>query len=207
MPLLHRAWKRLAAVITLIVGLASALGAAGEEDALIARILGLRPGMVVADVGAGSGKYTVGLAREVGDQGRVYATEIEERHLASIRERMSGEKVDNVTTVLGDQATLGLPDGCCDRVLLRLVYHHFSDPAAMRASLWRSMKPGALIAVVDVPPQKDWSALTGVPERGGHGIELQDLVREMRSSGFELVHEQHDWPGETDGYALVFRRP
>jgi predicted methyltransferase len=208
MLLLHlRPWTRPAAAVALILGIASALGADSEEDAVIARVLGLRPGHTVADVGAGSGKYTVGLAREVGTTGRVYATEIEQRHLDSIRERMTTENVGNVTTVLGDQASIGLPDGCCDRVLLRLVYHHFSDPPTMRTALWRAMKPGALVAVVDVPPQKNWSPLSGVPDRGGHGIELTDLIREMKSSGFELVHEQHEWPGETDGYAAVFRRP
>jgi predicted methyltransferase len=189
------------------LGLVVGLLASDEENTQIAALLGLRPGMVVADVGAGSGAYTVALARTVGPAGRVIATEVEQRHLATIASRLAEEKLDNVSTVLGDQASTGLPDGCCDRILLRLVYHHFSDPAAMRSSLWRAMKPGALIAVVDVPPQANWSALSGVPDRGGHGIPVQELVREMRSSGFELVHEQHEWPGETDGYAVVFRRP
>src|SRR5688572_23453245 len=106
----HRPWTRRAATVALLLGITSALGASSEEDALIARVLGLRPGMNVADVGAGAGKYTVGLAREVGDTGRVYATEIEQRHLDAIRERMATEKLGNVTTVLGDQATIGLPD-------------------------------------------------------------------------------------------------
>jgi ubiquinone/menaquinone biosynthesis C-methylase UbiE len=177
-----------------------------DEDDRIAGALRLQPGMTVADVGAGSGRFTVGLARKVGPSGRVFATEVETRHLEAIRARVAEEGLSNVTAVLGDQASTGLAAGCCDRVLLRLVYHHFSQPDAMRASLWSALRPGGLIAIVDVPPQKDWRPLPEVPNRQGHGVDDDVVVREMRAAGFQLLAREDDWPGEPD-YALVFAKP
>src|SRR5262245_21626048 len=113
----------------------------------------------------------------------------------------------SASTVRGDQEGSGLPAGCCDAILLRLVYHHFTDPAAMRKSLWSALRPGGRIAVVEVPPQKGWRHLEGVPERGGHGIAATELIGDMRSSGFEVVTHHAVWPAENDAYCVVFRRP
>jgi hypothetical protein len=87
-----------------------------------------------------------------------------------------------------------------------MVYHHFVDPAAMRASLWRALRPGGLIAVIDISPQRSWRDLPDVPDRGGHGIQPGDLVREMTSQGFEVVLREDDWNGDSDRYCVVFRR-
>lgn len=195
------------AAALVVVALRPALAAPAGEHARIAQALELRPGLVVADVGAGEGDHTAELARAVGETGRVLATEIEQRLLDRIAARMAAEPIANVETVLGDQQKTGLPALCCDRILLRLVYHHFHDTRPMRSGLFEALRPGGLILVVDVPPQKGWRRLEGVPERGGHGIRPEDVVREMRESGFVLVSRQDEWPGETDAYALVFRRP
>jgi predicted methyltransferase len=177
-----------------------------ERDG-IAAALGLAPGMVVADVGAGDGDYSVMLAERVGRTGRVYATEVDAAEIDRIAARARDAGLANVSTVLGTQATTGLPAGCCDAILLRLVYHHFTDTAAMRRSLWSSLKPGGRIAVIDVPPQAGWRRLEGVPERGGHGIPMAEMVAEMTRSGFEVVSRDEHWPAEADAYMVVFRRP
>ncbi len=177
-----------------------------EEGDLIAEVLALRAGMRVADVGAGNGRWSEELARRVGEAGHVWATEVDEEELAEIRGRFVEAELGNVTPVLGDAQDTGLPEGCCDAVLLRLVYHHFTDPGLMRASLRRALRPGGLIAVIDIVPQEHWRQLPGVPERGGHGIAPADLIAEMTSDGFEVVAEYEDWDGEEDRYCIVFRR-
>lgn len=179
----------------------------GTEARRIVDSLGLGAGMVAADVGAGEGKFTAALARGVGPSGRVYATEVAQGKLDEVQARMTADGIDNVTTVLGDQQQTGLPAGCCDRILLRLVYHHFADPKAMRGSLWAALRPGGQIAVIDVPPKQGWPRVNGAPERGGHGIEPAELLAEMRGAGFEVVAHHEEWPAEDDSYCIVFRRP
>ncbi len=134
------------------------------------------------------------------------ATEVEEEKVREIRERAEAEGLGNVTVVLGSQDDVGLTAGCCDAVLLRLVYHHFQQPVRMRAGLLAALKPGGRIAVIDIVPQKHWRKLRGVPERGGHGIPLDDLAAEMTAAGFEQVGRYEDWAGDEERFCLVFRR-
>jgi tRNA A58 N-methylase Trm61 len=186
----------------------AATAPAAEERDRILQALKLAPGMVVADVGAGDGRFSSVLSEGVGPRGRVYATEVDPKEVEKLEARARSEALANISVVVGGQDHTGLPPGCCDAVLLRLVYHHFTDPATMRRRLWESMRPGARIAVIDVPPQRSWRRLEGVPERGGHGIEAGELIAEMTSSGFELVERDDDWPGgDEDAYCVVFLRP
>ena len=126
--------------------------------------------------------------------------------LEKIRKRVSDAGLANVTAVRGTQDDTGLEAGCCDGILVRMVYHHFADPARMRASLRAALRPSAVLVVIDTEPQARWRKLEGVPERGGHGIRQEDLVREMTGDGFEVVAAHADWGGEGDRYCVVFRR-
>jgi protein-L-isoaspartate O-methyltransferase len=197
--------RALAAACALFAPLAHAH--ADEADRIVGA-LAVRPGMSVADVGAGEGRYTTALAKQVGASGRVYATEVESDKLEQIRKKVKADGIANVSTVLGDQDHTGLPERCCDAILLRMVYHHFTDPSAMRRSLWSALRPGGRVLVVEVPPHSSWRKLEGVPERGGHGIPAVELIADMRSQGFTVVAQDDDWPGgEDDSYGVVFQRP
>jgi len=148
----------------------------------------------------------VPLGRAVGSGGRVFATEVEDDKLEKVRSAVGTSGLANVTILRGGQETTGLPDGCCDAILLRLVYHHFTDPAAMRRSLWSALKPGGRLVVIETTPQA-WRALPGVPERGGHGIPAKELLADMEGDGFAVVDRYYEWPAEGDSYCVVFRRP
>ncbi len=176
------------------------------EQGRIAALLGLRPGTVVADVGAGEGSWTAGLAEAVGPGGRVYATEVGEDLVARLRERMQALGLESVTIVHGGQESSGLPEACCDALLLRLVYHHFTAPAAMRSDLARALRPGGRLLIVETIPQTAWRQLDGVPERGGHGIEPDDLVAEMSAGGFAAIEHVLEWNGDQERFAILFRR-
>ena len=162
--------------------------------------------MRVADVGAGDGEWAERLAREVGEAGHVFATEVDANDLEKIGKRVRDAGLANVTTILGTQQDTGLPAGCCDAILLRMVYHHFAEPARMRASLRAALRPEALLVVIDTEPQGNWRRLEGVPDRGGHGIREEELVGEMTGDGFEVVARHPDWNGDDDRYCVVFRR-
>jgi ubiquinone/menaquinone biosynthesis C-methylase UbiE len=191
------------ALAWVLVGAACTTAHASETGRIV-EALALREGMRVADVGAGDGEWTERLAEEVGESGHVFATEVDEDDLEKVERRTSD--LDNVTTVLGTSRDTGLPEGCCEAILLRLVYHHFTEPLPMRASLWRALRPQARLVVIDTLPQVSWPRLDGVPDRGGHGILEEDLVREMTSDGFEVVARHEQWNGNSDRFCVVFRR-
>ena len=98
-----------------------------------------------------------------------------------------------------------LPHECCDSIFMRLVYHHLTKPAEIDASLFRSLKPGGLLAVIDQEPPPGSSKVNGVPEnRSGHGMPEKILIEELTSAGFQVVKVQ-DWPD--NNYCVVFRKP
>ena len=177
-----------------------------EELQHLLEVLRLEPDMHVADVGAGDGEWSEALAREVGPGGHVYATEVDEDDLDRIRERLESTGLDNFTAILGDDQTTGLPADCCDAILLRLVYHHFTDPPRMLESLREALRAEAPLVAVEITPQKFWERLPGVPERDGHGISMQDLIEEVTADGFEVVARFDDWEGDGDHYCVVFRK-
>lgn len=201
---------RVLRVVVLVLALqatgCTAGPASADELERLVEVLRLQPGSTVADVGAGDGDWAVSLAEVVGDSGHVWATEVEQDDVEDIEGRIPAALADNVTVVLGNQSDTGLPENCCDAILLRMVYHHFINPAEMRASLRRALRPEGLIAVVDITPQRSWRDLPDVPDRGGHGIQHGDLVREMASAGFEVVLREDDWNGDDDRFCVVFRR-
>ena len=187
----------------------------GPSPAELARLettLGLRSGVVVADVGAGDGDYTLWAARTVRPGGRVYATEVDAETLKRLEARVRDAGLDNVTVVEAGISDTGLPEKCCDAIFLRDVYHHLTDPAAIDASLLRALRPGGLLAVIDFSPTLwlwPWTP-KGIPKnRGGHGVAPEIVVQELTSGGFELVGVSHDWPSGwlIAHYCALFRRP
>lgn len=196
-----RRWLLLCAALALFACAVSA-----EETERLAEVMGLKPGMVVADVGAGDGRWSEKLAGFVGEEGHVYATEIDDDDVERMKDRFADAELGNVTAVLGRVDDTGLPEGCCDVILLRMVYHHFTEPEKMRRSLHRSLRPGGLLVVVDITPQKGWRQLPDVPERGGHGIAPEALVEELTKDCFHLVERRDEWDGKDDRYLAVFRR-
>ncbi|MCB1007534.1 MAG: methyltransferase domain-containing protein [Acidobacteria bacterium] len=201
----HRRLRRLGGGCALLALLATGARAEDEAERILA-LLDVRPGATVADVGAGDGEWTLALADAVGAEGSVYATEVTEGLLESIRRRVAEAGVTNVRVVAGDQGATGLPSACCDGILLRLVYHHFVDPEAMRADLGRALRSGGRVLVVETRPQSGWRKLEDVPERGGHGIAPAALVAEMARSGLREVERRERWNGDDDRYAVLFER-
>jgi predicted methyltransferase len=216
----HRSLSTTAMTLCLTAALATAPRAAtaflgedaADETQRIARALELRPGAVVADVGAGDGSYAIALAAIVGPEGHVFATELDDEALEDVRENVAKKGLANVTVLKGAAGSTNLPPGCCDAVLLRDVYHHLTEPAAMDASILASLRPGGRLAVIDFPPSfwlAPWTP-DGVPEdRGGHGVPIEVVQRELAAAGFEPVAVEPDW---SDGWLLdlfcvVVRKP
>jgi len=119
-----------------------------EIDEVVARI-GLQAGEIVADIGAGTGIFSIPLARAVGPNGRVYSVEIDEGFLPIIQRKASEQGVGNVTTVLGEFTDPKLPRRDVDVAFFHDVLHHIQDRAGYIQALSRYLGPGARIVVVD----------------------------------------------------------
>lgn len=186
------------------------IASARREVPELMTLMGLTPGAVVADVGAGFGAWTVEFARAVGPSGRVYATEIGPAQLASLRAYPAREGVTNVTAVEGGISSANLPAGCCDAVFVRDAFHHFTQPAAMIKSLAAALKPGGRLVIVDFPPRPNSTVPDGVPaDRVGHGVPIAVVEREF---GALLTHVRTipTWSPESQPASLflvLFRKP
>ena len=173
-----------------------------EADGL-AVLLNWQPGSLVGEIGAGEGQITVAAATRAGAAGRVYTTELDTKKLARLQELARAQK--NIIAIKAAEDETNLPHECCDSIFMRLVYHHLTKPAEIDASLFRSLKPGGLLAVIDQEPPPGSAKVNGVPEnRGGHGMPEKILIEELTSAGFQVV-KVHNWPD--NDYCVIFRKP
>ena len=142
---------------------------------------GVRAGMVIGEVGAGKGRYTVYLAHRIGPEGKVYANDIDEKSLAFLKDRCQKQGFANIETVLGTTADPSFPKGQLDLIFMTWVYHHLEHPVALLRNLIPSLKPGGTVVIVDPDPIKN---------RGGRSPENRSpdqIRREAGEAGFEVV--------------------
>ncbi len=146
--------------------------------------IGLKPGMVVGEVGAGHGRYTVHLAARVGPAGKVYANDIARGGLDYLKERCRKNGIKNVEIILGEVADPLFPKGALDMAFMVLTYHHLAKPVELLKNLAPSLKPGATVAVVDADPAR--SGETDPNE----SISQERMNREAGEAGYEVVRTE-----------------
>lgn len=149
------------------------------DDAIAA--LNLKPGMVVGDVGAGTGYMSLKMAKKVGPSGKVYAEDVQPEMLRMLRENASKAKVANVETVLGNEADPKLPAGQLDLILLVDVYHEFSQPQKMLRAMRESLKPDGRLVLLEYRKEDP-----NVPIRPEHKMSVQEVKTELEAEGFRL---------------------
>jgi precorrin-6B methylase 2 len=145
-----------------------------EQPARLLKALGLKPGEVVADVGAGSGYFTFRLAGLVGPKGKVLAVDVQPEMLDLIRKRLKAGKVANVEPVLGTPTDPKLPAGAVDLILLVDVYHEFSHPYEMTRAMVRALKPGGRLVFVEYRLEDP-----EVPIKLVHKMSQKQVLQEM----------------------------
>ncbi|MPZ19715.1 MAG: methyltransferase domain-containing protein [Luteitalea sp.] len=158
------------------------------DAARLIEVLDVGQGSTVAEIGAGEGALTLAMAEHVGRSGRVYSSELGPERVADLRQAVAKADLENVTVLEGHANQTNLPDKCCDALFMRRVYHHFEDPGAMNASLWRSLKPGGRLAIIDFPPDTGESAEpSGRSDGDQHGVTAQTVERELKEAAFEVL--------------------
>lgn len=169
------------------------------RDAVLAAI-GLEEGDAVADIGAGTGLYALMFADAVGASGRVYAEDIEPRFLDLINQRAEDSGVDNITAVLGRENDVTLPENAMDVVFIADTYHYFSDRETVMKSVYRALKPGGALVVIDydLKPGEERPADKSHVRFGRAGV-----ISEIEYIGFKLAAEE-EVEGLDENYFLRF---
>jgi len=196
--------RRIIALVALSLALCLA-AASTEEIRRLSREMAWKPGQTIADVGAGEGEIGFAAAKAVGETGKVYLTELDEKKREALEHEAKHRGLKNAIIIQAAEKQTNLPDNCCDAIILRRVYHHLTAPMEMDSSLLRALKPGGQLAVIDFPPRKWLSAADPVPgvpaNRGGHGIPQNILLDELTKAGFHIDKILNDWP--EDSYCVL----
>lgn len=171
------------------------------RDAILKQ-MNLKPGMRIADVGAGTGFYSILMSEAIGEKGWVYAIDISPKFIQYLAELFDDRSLSNVTTVLCDDDSICLPPGSIDAAFICDVYHHFEFPGDTMKSIHRAMTAGGRVMVIDferIPGvSREWT-LDHVR------ADKQTFIHEIQDAGFELIAER-TIPGFQENYYLEFRK-
>ena len=157
-----------------------------EEPAKLIKSLGLKPGMVVCDLGCGNGFYALRIAPMLVPGGRVIAEDIQPEMLELLKKRAEKAAVKNVETLLGTVTDPKLPERTCDLILLVDVYHEIDRPVEMLAAIKKSLAPKGRLVLVEFRAEDP-----KVPIKELHKMSKAQINKELTANGFKLV-EQFD---------------
>ena len=161
--------------------------------------IGVRPDMIIGEVGAGRGRYTVHLASRVGHSGKIYANDISEDALAYLRQRCERDNIQNIEIILGEVDDPLFPDGSLDMAIMVWVYHMLEKPVPLLKNLKPSLKPGATLVILD-PPDEEID--DEIKHMGGTLDPDRPTIKERiekggAEAGFELVQTLTFLPKDT----------
>jgi ubiquinone/menaquinone biosynthesis C-methylase UbiE len=163
--------------------------------AAIAGLMQIKPGMTVAEVGAGSGYLARFLAGKVGAEGRVMANELEPKMVAYMKERATREGLENFKAVQGQPTSTGFEPGSIDAMAAVYAFSFFDHPEEMLKSMKASLKPNGLLLIVDVPRE-------GI-DKSAPGMDAEEVIALASAAGLNRERENGVVPGH---YSLIFRK-
>jgi ubiquinone/menaquinone biosynthesis C-methylase UbiE len=170
-----------------------------EDPDLALRLLRIRRGSTVADIGAGSGYYTIRLARIVGPMGKVYASDIQPGMIALIQQNVARAKIDNVVPVLGTANDPKLPPASLDLAIMVDVYHEFSEPQRMLQRIREALKPDGRLVLLEYRAEDP-----NVPILPDHKMTKAQVKLEVEHEGFKQSRVYDDLPWQ---HLFVFAMP
>jgi SAM-dependent methyltransferase len=169
-----------------------------EQPSKLIEVLRLKPGDVVADIGAGSGYHTFRIAEKVGPGGKVFAVDIQPEMLALIRQRMKQKKIDNIEPIQGAVKDPKLPPNAVDLIIMVDVYHEFEYPYEMIQAMVRALKPGGRLVFVEFRLEDP-----KVPIKLVHKMTENQVRKEMQPHPLAWVETLESLPWQ---HVIVFRK-
>ncbi len=168
-----------------------------ENTSLLLKNLAVKPGMVIADIGAGSGYHSALLSKMVGN-GKVYAVDVEPEMIAYLYERIKQEKLSGIVPILCEEQKVSLPENTIDIMLLVDVYHEFSFPYEMGLSMRSALKPGGKLVLVEFRSEDP-----SVPIKNIHKMSEGQAIKELKAAGFTFDKNIDNLPWQ---HCMVFKK-
>lgn len=168
-----------------------------ENSSLLLKNLAVKPGMVIADIGAGSGFHSALLSKMVGN-GKVFAVDVEPEMIAYLHARIKRENLSRIVPVLSTEKNVPLPENAIDLILLVDVYHEFSYPYEMALSMFTVLKPGGKLVLVEFRAED-----ATVPIKTIHKLSEAQAIKELKIAGFTFEKNITNLPWQ---HFLVFTK-
>ena len=150
-----------------------------QPPEIVIPAIGLEAGMVVGEIGAGRGRYSVILAKQVGQKGHIYANDIDKEDLEYLDFRCERDNIDNISTILGKERDPLLPENQLDMIFIVNTYHHISHPVDVLKNAYPALKPTGTLVIID-----------GVPGKYGgdssHTTPMEELISQAKKAGFKF---------------------
>jgi ubiquinone/menaquinone biosynthesis C-methylase UbiE len=151
--------------------------------------IGVRSGMILGEIGAGTGRMTIWLADRVGDEGKVYANDIDPKALDHLEGRCEKDNLLNVVTILGEVEDPLLPKNALDLAFMINVYHHLDMPVELVRNIIPSLKSNGILAIVDADPEKsDFGP--------GHSTPMKEMLAQLDEAGYKLIRVETFLPDD-----------
>jgi ubiquinone/menaquinone biosynthesis C-methylase UbiE len=160
--------------------------------------IGLKPGMIVADVGAGVGYFSVRVAKRVGPEGKILAVDVQPEMLTILKDRAAKAKLTNIQTILGSESDPHLPPASCDLILMVDVYHELSQPQRMLQKMRQALKNDGRLVLLEYRKEDPH-----IPIRSEHKMSVQEAKAEVEAEGFKLDQTLNDLPRQ---HIFIFRK-
>ena len=168
-----------------------------ENTSLLLKNLAIKPGMFIADIGAGSGYHSALLSKMVGG-GKVFAIDVEPEMIAYLNERIKQEKLSRIVPVLSTEQKVSLPENTIDMMLLVDVYHEFSYPYEMALSMRSALKPGGKLVLVEFRSEDPT-----VPIKTIHKMSKAQAIKEFKAAGFAFDKNIDNLPWQ---HCMIFTK-
>ena len=151
-----------------------------QPPEIVIPAIDLKEGMVVGEIGAGRGRYSVMLAKHVGEKGHIYANDIDKESIEYLDLRCKRDKIDNITTILGKERDPLLPENTVDMIFIVNTYHHITHPVEVLKNARPALKSAGTLVIID-----------GVPGKYGgsssHTTPKEELISQAKEAGFRFV--------------------
>jgi len=151
-----------------------------ENSTQLVKNLDIKPGMIIADIGAGSGYYTVRVSKLL-TGGKIYAVDVQQEMIDFLNNRIQKEKLNNIETVLGEEQKVPLPPSSIDMMFLVDVYHEFAYPYEMSKSMMSALKPDGKLILVEFRGEDKSLAIKGL-----HKMTEEQIIKELSAAGFKF---------------------